>query len=61
MTVKIKSKEVVKKPLYTITGILRNGRRFKAFSTHTPRHYNIWQGSLWKNLDNGKRKLVKRY
>lgn len=46
---------------YTITGKLRNGKRFKAITTDTPWHYNIWCGTLWENLDNGKRKKVKEY
>ncbi len=44
---------------YVITGILRNGRRFKPITTTTPQHYNIWQGTIWLIKD-GKRKLVKR-
>ena len=44
---------------YTITGILRNGKRFKPINTNTPWHYNIWRGSVWKNTDSG-RKLVRR-
>jgi hypothetical protein len=45
---------------YIITGILRNGKRFKPIHTTTPQHYNIWQGSLWEVV-NGKRKLIKRF
>ena len=46
---------------YVITGTLRSGRRFPPIHTTTPQHYNIWKGSLWKIVDGGKRKLVKRY
>lgn len=45
---------------YIITGILVNGKRFKAIQTVSPQHYNIWKGSIWKLDDNGKRKLIKR-
>lgn len=44
---------------YIITGILKNGKRFKPITTNTPQHYNIWQGSIWE-LVKGKRKLIKR-
>ena len=37
---------------YTITGILRNGRRFNPINTDTPWHYNIWSGTIWENLKN---------
>ena len=47
------------KHMYVITGILKNGRRFKPFTTRTPQHYNIWNGTIWELID-GKRKLVKR-
>lgn len=46
--------------MYIITGTLKNGKRFSPIYTNTPQHYNIWCGSLWKELD-GKRKLIKRY
>lgn len=45
---------------YTITGVDRNNRRFK-INTDTPQHYNIWKGTLWENLENGKRKKVLEY
>ena len=44
---------------YVITGILRNGKRFKPIHTDTPQHYNIWRGTIWRIVDN-KRKLLKR-
>jgi hypothetical protein len=43
---------------YVITGILRNGKRFKPIYTDYPKHYNIWHGTLWKLLENGKKKKV---
>ena len=46
--------------IYVITGIKRDGKRFKPIHTHTPQHYNIWKGSLW-GIVNGKRKLIRRY
>lgn len=45
---------------YVITGVDRNGKRFK-IQTTTPQHYNIWKGTLWLLLENGKRKKVKEY
>lgn len=46
---------------YVITGKDKSNKRFAPITTTTPQHYNIWSGSLWKILDNGKRKLIKRY
>lgn len=48
------------KTKYVITGILHNGRRFEPIHTETPQHYNIWNGTIWQLLSNGKRKLIKR-
>ena len=45
---------------YIITGILKNGRRFKPIHTDTPQHYNIWKGTVWK-INNEKRKMIIRY
>lgn len=45
--------------IYVITGILKNGKRFKPITTMFPWHYNIWQGTIWKLID-GKRKLDHR-
>jgi hypothetical protein len=45
---------------YTITGKDKAGKRFR-INTDTPQHYNIWRGTLWQNLDNGKRKLILTY
>jgi hypothetical protein len=47
--------------MFVITGILVNGKRFKAIRTATPWHYNIWRGTLWLELANGKRKKIKEY
>ena len=43
---------------YCITGILKNGKRFKPIHTITPQHYNIWRGTIWRIDSEGKRKLV---
>lgn len=41
---------------YIITGTLRNGKRFRPITTLTPWHYNIFRGTVWQVLENGKRK-----
>ena len=46
---------------YIITGILKNGKRLKPIRTKTPQCYNIWNGTLWEVLDNGKRKKIREY
>ena len=48
--------EIMQSNGFIITGILRNGRRFKPIYTHTPWHYNIWRGTVWIDMGNGKRK-----
>jgi hypothetical protein len=50
---------------YIITGILKNGKRFKPIHTDTPQHFNIWKGTIWKitnsfNMVNEQRKLIIR-
>lgn len=45
---------------YLLTGILKNGKRFKPIKTITPHHYNIWKGTIWVVDINNKRKLIKR-
>jgi len=35
---------------YCITGILKNGRRFKPLYTNTPQHYNIYGVALYGRL-----------
>ena len=45
------------RPKYVITGVLKNGVRFKPIHTETPWHYNIWRGTLWL-LINGKRRKI---
>ena len=45
---------------YTITGIDKSGKRFKIENCN-PYHFNIWRGTLWANLPNGKRKRVLTY
>ncbi len=44
---------------YVITGVDRSGKRFKPIHTDTPWHYNIWQGTIWRKMEDGKRKKVK--
>lgn len=44
---------------YVITGIDRRGRRFKPIYTDQYWNYNIWQGTIWLLLENGKRKKLK--
>lgn len=46
------------KTKYTITGIDRNGKRFAPINTNTPQHYNIYCGTIWQQLENGKRKKL---
>lgn len=46
---------------YVITGTLKDGKRFAPIYTDIPQHYNIWKGTLWEILENGKRKKVKEY
>lgn len=46
---------------YHVTGILRNGRRFKPMvysCLRTAMCINLWSGSVWE-VKNGKRKLIK--
>ena len=45
---------------FTITGVDINGKRFK-IETETPYHFNVFKGTLWQNLPNGKRKQVLTY
>ena len=46
---------------FVVTGILRNGRRFKAMTFDTWRYassINLWRGSVWLLRDN-KRTLIR--
>lgn len=45
---------------YLITGVNRNGGRFR-ITTKTPENYNVFNGSLWLLDPNGKRKLLNRF
>ena len=47
---------------FHVTGILRNGNRFKDVYADGKRalRINLWQGSVWGVTDTGKRKLLKR-
>ena len=51
------SKKVKHRNGCVITGTLRNGKRFQPIYTETPQHYNIYNGTVWELLPNGKRKL----
>ena len=47
---------------FDVTGVDRNGRRFK-LSYKEPQWalgINLWNGSVWAVLPDGKRKLVRR-
>ena len=44
---------------YKITGVDRNGKRFKPIYTNFPKHFNIYCGTVWNILPNGK--LTKAY
>lgn len=48
---------------YHVTGILKNGRRFKRMTYSDPFYafgINLWRGSVWGITKEGKRKLLKR-
>lgn len=47
---------------YHVTGVDRSGRRFRIVTTSHMHAMciNLWRGSVWAVLDNGKRKLIKR-
>ncbi len=47
-------------PHFVITGKLRNGKRFEPIHTTDYRNYNIWNGTVWRVMPDGTRKLVKR-
>lgn len=49
--------------LYKVTGILRNGRRFKAIyysNAIDASRINLWHGSIYGIQEDGKCKLLKR-
>lgn len=41
---------------YKITGVDYKGRRFKPKYTNFPRHFNIYRGTVWHTLPDGKLK-----
>lgn len=41
---------------YKITGVDAKGKRFKPIYTNFPRHFNIFRGTVWRLLPDGKRK-----
>lgn len=43
---------------YVITGTNINGSRFTPIYTNKPQCYNIYRGTIWQLLDNGKRKKI---
>jgi len=50
-----------------VTGVLKNGKRFKAMEYSsdiagqmTAFGINLWQGTVWGILPNGKKELIKR-
>lgn len=48
---------------YVVTGVDRNGIRFKPIRTTNAIHasgINLFRGSLWEETNDGKRKLLKR-
>lgn len=48
---------------YVVTGVLANGRRFKAIHTPSYQHamgINLYRGSVWEKQSDGSRKLLKR-
>lgn len=46
---------------YVITGVDRNGKRFRIKTSNSIIAFgiNVWRGSVWE-VTNGKRKLLKR-
>jgi hypothetical protein len=46
---------------YIVTGVLRNGKRFKSMIYKEPMwalSINLWHGSVWESID-GRRRLLK--
>lgn len=49
--------------MYEVTGVLTNGRRFKAIKTNNAFHafgINLYRGSVWYRSEDGKRHLLQR-
>lgn len=48
--------------MFVITGIDVYGKRFRIHTSSAMHAFgiNLWRGSVWKILENGKRKLLKR-
>ena len=56
-------KEGIKPTQYKVTGVLRNGQRFKAIHTSSmiqAMRINLWRGSVWESINGGKWKLIRR-
>ena len=39
---------------FKITGVDRCGKRFKPIYTNYPKFFNVWQGTVWHTLPDGK-------
>lgn len=46
---------------FVITGVDKSGKRFEPIHTFNPLCYNIWKGTLWELLPDGKRKKIREY
>lgn len=48
--------------IYIVTGVDKNGKRFKIGPTSLfhAENINAWNGTIWEQIPNGKRKLIKR-
>ena len=47
---------------YNVTGVTRNGRRFKIVTSNAihAAGINLWRGTLWRVLPGGRREIVRR-
>ena len=43
---------------YVITGVDARLKRFKPIHTNTPWHYNIYRGTCWEKLADGRRQRL---
>ncbi len=53
---------IVVELIYIVTGVDKNGKRFKLGPTSLfhAMNINLWSGSVWEQTPAGKRKLLKR-
>ena len=49
--------ESINYPKYLITGVDKQGKRFKIY-TDNPNHYNLQSGTIWKINEFGKRRRI---